>query len=66
MKSCHINELYKDADGRYPYRELFALLRGIGYDRYTFCEVGKTPPDADSGAEMLRYYKALWTELARG
>ena len=32
----------------------------------TLCEVGKSPPDAASGEEMLRYYKALWTELARG
>jgi sugar phosphate isomerase/epimerase len=66
VKSCHINELYKDATGEYPYRELFRLFRANGYDRVTLCEVGKTPPDADSGAEILRYYKALWTELNRG
>jgi sugar phosphate isomerase/epimerase len=65
IKSCHINELYKDASGEYPYRELFRLFRESGYDRVTMCEVGKTPPDADSGAEQLRYYKALWTELNR-
>lgn len=65
IKSCHINELYRDADGKYPYRELFSLLRGVGYDRYTLCEVGKTPPDAASGEELLRYYRALWMELAR-
>jgi hypothetical protein len=29
-------------------------------------EVGRGMPDPESGAEMLRYYKALWTELARG
>ena len=28
IRSCHINELYKDAAGEYPYRELFRLLRG--------------------------------------
>jgi sugar phosphate isomerase/epimerase len=66
IKSCHINELYKDQTGEYPYRELFRLFRANGYDRVTMCEVGKTPPDADSGAEVLRYYKALWTELNRG
>jgi sugar phosphate isomerase/epimerase len=66
IKSCHINELYKDATGEYPYRELFRLFRANGYNRVTLCEVGKTPPDAESGAEMLRYYKALWTELNRG
>ena len=66
IKSCHINELHKDAAGVYPYRELFRLFRESGYDRVTLCEVGKSVPDPDTGAEMLRYYKALWTELARG
>jgi len=37
----------------------------MGYDRATMCEVGRSVPDADTGAEVLRYYKALWTELAR-
>ena len=66
VRSCHINELYKDAAGVYPYRELFRLFRGEGYDRVTMCEVGKSPPDLDSGIELLRYYKALWSELNRG
>jgi sugar phosphate isomerase/epimerase len=66
IRSCHINELYKDAAGAYPYRELFRLFRANGYDRVTLCEVGRTPPDLDSGIEVLRYYKALWTELNRG
>jgi sugar phosphate isomerase/epimerase len=66
IKSCHINELYKDSTGAYPYRELFRLFRESGYDRVTLCEVGKSPPDAATGEETLRYYKALWTELARG
>ena len=68
MKSCHINELYKEhgpPERRYPYRELFTLLRGIGYDRVTLCEVGKAPRTVEDGAEVLRYYKGLWTELAR-
>jgi sugar phosphate isomerase/epimerase len=66
LKSCHINNLYKDADGSYPYRELFALLRQSGYDRYTLMEVGKTPQSVEDGEEILRYYRALWMELARG
>ncbi len=66
IKSCHINELYKDSTGAYPYRELFRLFRETGYDRVTLCEVGKSPPDIASGEETLRYYKALWTELTRG
>jgi sugar phosphate isomerase/epimerase len=66
VKSCHINELYKDGLGRYPYRELFRLFRESGYDRVTLCEVGKPMPTPETGEELLRYYKALWTELARG
>lgn len=65
LRSCHINELWKDQTGSYPYRELFRLMRESGYDRVTLCEVGKTPPDAGTGEEILRYYKALWTELSR-
>jgi sugar phosphate isomerase/epimerase len=65
IRSCHINEIYKDVLGIYPYRELFRLLRQSGYDRVTLVEVGRTPPDAGSGEELLRYYKALWSELAK-
>jgi sugar phosphate isomerase/epimerase len=66
LKSCHINEIYKDHTKAYPYRELFRLFRETGYDRYTLIEVGKTPPDAATGEDLLKYYKALWTELTRG
>jgi sugar phosphate isomerase/epimerase len=65
VRSCHINELYKDLTGAYPYRELFRLFRETGYDRVTLVEVGRGMPDASSGEELLRYYKALWTELSR-
>jgi hypothetical protein len=65
LRSCHINELYKDAAGAYPYRELFRLFRRHGYDRATLCEVGQTVADEKAGIEMLRYYKALWLELNR-
>lgn len=66
LKSCHINYLYNDRLGKYPYRTLFRLLREAGYDRYTLIESGWTPPDVRSGTEMLQYYKSLWDELARG
>jgi len=66
LKSCHINELYKDGQGKYPYRELFRLFRESGYDRVTLCEVGKAMPTPETGEELLRYYKALWASLARG
>src|SRR5262249_20402874 len=65
IKSCHINDLYNDQNGIYPYRELFRLLREIGYDRYTLCEVGRAMPDVPSGIEFLRYYHALWNELSK-
>jgi sugar phosphate isomerase/epimerase len=65
IRSCHINEIYKDAAGAYPYRELFRLLRETGYDRVTLVEVGRGMPTPAAGEELLRYYKALWTELAR-
>ncbi len=65
IRSCHINDLENDASGKYPYRELFKLLRGIGYDRYTLCEVGKSY-DVDEGTEFLKKYKALWDKLVKG
>jgi sugar phosphate isomerase/epimerase len=60
IRSCHINELYSG----YPYRELFELLRGAGYDRVTLAEIPGMK-DLPSGERLLRYYKALWTELTR-
>ncbi len=64
IKSCHINDLYKNSLGTYPYRELFKLFRESGYNRVTMIEVGKTFSDEASTIEFLRTYKALWTELA--
>ena len=63
IKSCHINDLTNDKAGKYPYRDLFTRLKGIGYDRYTMCEVGKkyTP---EEGLKFLKEYKKLWDELA--
>jgi sugar phosphate isomerase/epimerase len=65
LRSCHINDLENDKKGTYPYRELFRLFRGVGYDRYTLCEVGKSY-DVATGTEFLKGYKALWEELANG
>ena len=65
IKSCHINELWSP----YPWRELFASLASIGYDRVTLMEVAGVPeaPDAKDPAEaalrFMRYYRALWREL---
>jgi sugar phosphate isomerase/epimerase len=65
IRSCHINELYKDAAGVYPYRELFRLFREHDYDRATLIEVGRGVSDEAAATELLRYYKALWLELNR-
>ncbi|OWK37667.1 sugar phosphate isomerase/epimerase family protein [Fimbriiglobus ruber] len=62
IKSCHINDLTNDKAGKYPYRDLFSRLKGIGYDRYTMCEVGKTY-DPEKGAEFLKGYKEMWDDL---
>ncbi|MCU0703838.1 MAG: sugar phosphate isomerase/epimerase [Fimbriiglobus sp.] len=62
LKSCHINDLTNDKKGTYPYRDLFAKLKGIGYDRYTLCEVG-TPVKPDDGGKWLADYHTQWKEL---
>jgi sugar phosphate isomerase/epimerase len=61
IKSCHINELHSG----YPYRELFRLFRETNYDRVTLAEI-QGMPDAATGERLMRYYKARWSELARG
>jgi sugar phosphate isomerase/epimerase len=66
LRSCHINELWSG----YPYRELFAGFKAIGYDRVTFMECAGVPEAAnakspEAAIRFMRYYKALWTELCR-
>lgn len=61
LMSVHINNLWSD----YPYRELFALLRQAGFNRYTNCEVG-TAVKPEDGALFFQVYRGLWKELARG
>lgn len=65
IRSVHINDLYNQEKGTYPYRDLFRLLREADYDRYTLIEVGRTLPDPASTEELLRYYRALWQELSK-
>lgn len=55
----HITELYSD----YPWKELFKLLGESGYQGFTLAEIPGCP-DEDSAVRLLRYYKALWQELA--
>jgi sugar phosphate isomerase/epimerase len=58
VRSVHIHELY---DESYPYRELFTLLRSIGYQRYCLAEI----PESPEPERIMRYYRALWNELTR-
>jgi hydroxypyruvate isomerase len=55
LKSCHINELVSG----YPYKELFALMKSSGYDRWTLCEAN----ESKEPERFLKYYRALWREL---
>ncbi|NLX14103.1 MAG: sugar phosphate isomerase/epimerase [Phycisphaerales bacterium] len=60
--NVHITELISD----YPYRELFTLLNGIGYEGYTMIEAPglETTSEKDS-IRFLKYYKALWEQLSQ-
>ncbi len=62
IKSCHITDLTKDKAGKYPYRDLFARFRAMGYDRYTLCEYPKSF-DPVAGEKFLTEYKQLWESL---
>jgi len=54
IRSCHINNL---DDKAYPWHELFALLRSINFDRYTFAEIGE--PSCEP-LRFMSYYHAVW------
>ncbi|KPL08583.1 xylose isomerase [candidate division BRC1 bacterium SM23_51] len=57
LLSCHITELHNE---RYPYRELFTLMRTTGYDRFTLAEI----PESSDPVRVLKYYRALWLALS--
>ncbi len=61
IRCCHITDLWSD----YPYAELFALLEGSGYDRFTLCEFHESVVVSD-GAAWLGRYRKRWEELQRG
>jgi sugar phosphate isomerase/epimerase len=49
----HITELCKP---EYPWRELFAKLKGIGYSGFNLAEI----PGSEDAERLMRYYRALW------
>lgn len=55
IRHAHIHDLYAG----YPYREFFALLKGIGFGGYTMIEAAATPDPV----RVLRYYRAQWELL---
>ena len=62
IKCVHINELVNG----YPYRELFSLLNQAGYDRYALMEVSSLKSTSiEDTVRFMKFYKALWEELAR-
>lgn len=58
IRSVHICELY---DKSYPWRELFSLLKDIGYARYCLAEI----PESKEPERLMRYYSALFEELTK-
>ncbi len=62
LRNVHLKELSDEYAGkRYPYRELFTLLRKANYDRYALAEVEGNPDPV----RFLNYYRALYEELNR-
>ena len=57
-QTTHIHDLY---DTAYPYRELFALLRGIDYEGWCLSE----SPATTDPVRVMRYYRALWDEMTQ-
>jgi sugar phosphate isomerase/epimerase len=59
IRLVHITELWNP---EYPYRELFALLRGAGYSGFCCAEI----PSSPEPVRLLRYYRALFEAQQRG
>ena len=59
IMSVHINNLWNP---EYPYRELFRLLKGAGYEGYCLAEIADESSEPDT---FMRYYAALFRELCR-
>lgn len=56
IKCVHLRDMFDS----YPHREMFSLLRGIGYDRFTLAEV----PDTSDPVRVMKYYRAAWELLS--
>jgi sugar phosphate isomerase/epimerase len=53
IREVHLRDLTDEA---YPWRELFALLAGSGFEGYTLAEI----PESPDPERVLRYFRSLW------
>jgi len=58
LRNCHINELWNE---KYPYAELFTLLKGANYNRYTLAEI----PETSDPIRLMKYYRGLWSAMQK-
>ena len=56
IRLAHITELYNEVYGAYPYRDLFSLLKGIGYKGFCCAEIAGNP----ESERLMKYYRALF------
>ncbi len=56
IRLLHITELWREAYGEYPYRELFSLLKGISYKGFCCAEVAGNPEPE----RFMKFYRALF------
>jgi len=57
LMSCHVTDLFNP---KYPYRELFTLMRQTGYDRFTLAEIQAAPDPVGA----LKKYREQWEKLS--
>jgi sugar phosphate isomerase/epimerase len=53
VREVHLHDL---TDEKYPWRELFALLKQQNYEGFTLAEI----PESRDPERVLRYFRALW------
>ncbi len=53
IREVHLHDL---TDEKYPWRELFRLLKAIKYNGFTLAEI----PESPDPERVLTYFKALW------
>ncbi len=59
IRNVHMRDLTVD----YPFKQVFSLLRGIGYSGYTLSEIPEVKGDP---IRFMKYYRMLWDELSSG